>query len=346
MSAPNIGISIGDPNGIGVEVILKTFADVHMLECCTPVIYAHPKFVVSELKKLNIQVPVQGVQQQPISNKLNVKQVWNERFVPEYGKPTTSAGEIAFKSLKAATNDLKSGYIDALVTAPINKATIQQEKFKFPGHTDYLAQELKGETLMFMINENVRVGLITDHVPVKDVITQITPDRIIKKVMVMAQSLKSDFGIRKPKIAVLGINPHAGDHGVIGKEDENVLRPTLQAMEKDNFMVFGPFSSDSFFGSNQYQKYDAVLAAYHDQGLIPFKTLSFGLGVNFTAGLAVVRTSPDHGTAYEIAGKNQADHSSFREAVFAAIDILKNRADYAEMNRNPLAIKIRKKDRR
>jgi 4-hydroxythreonine-4-phosphate dehydrogenase len=223
-----------------------------------------------------------------------------------------------------------------LVTAPINKNNIQTEDFKFPGHTDYLAQELEGESLMFMVTDGLRVGLLTDHVAVKDVAASITPQLIRSKITTILNSLKMDFGIGKPKIALLGINPHSGDNGVIGKEDDEVLRPVIKEMSEKGHLVFGPYAADSFFGSDNYKNFDAILAAYHDQGLIPFKTLSFGKGVNFTAGLNKVRTSPDHGTAYEIAGKGVADNSSFKEAVFMALHIFKNRQEYKELTGNPL----------
>ncbi len=245
-------------------------------------------------------------------------------------------GEYAFKSLEAATKALKEDKIDVLVTAPINKATIQSDKFNFPGHTDYLAQELKGESLMFMITDNLKVGLLTDHVALKDIANVITPELIEKKIRIIQQTLKQDFRVEKPRIAVLGINPHSGDHGVIGKEDEEVLKPTLQKIRDKGDLVFGPYSADSFFGSKNYKNFDAVVASYHDQGLIPFKTLSFGRGVNFTAGLSKVRTSPDHGTAFEIAGKNEANINSFKEAVFKAIEIYKAREEYKELTKNPL----------
>ena len=226
--------------------------------------------------------------------------------------------------------------MDALVTAPINKNNIQSDDFKFPGHTDYLAQELEGESLMFMVTENLKVGLLTDHVAVKDAPAAINPILIRTKVRTMEKSLQMDFGIRRPKIAVLGINPHSGDNGVIGKEDDEVLKPVIREMAHAGHLVFGPYSADSFFGSDGYLNFDAVLAAYHDQGLIPFKTLSFGKGVNYTGGLSKVRTSPDHGTAYEIAGKGKADHSSFKEAVFMALHIYRNREEYKELTENPL----------
>jgi 4-hydroxythreonine-4-phosphate dehydrogenase len=287
---------------------------------------------------LGLEINYNGIQDasKAIDGKINVVNVWKETPVIKFGEPTPESGKYAIQSLKAAVAALNNNEIDVLVTAPINKNNIQAEDFKFPGHTDYLAQELEGESLMFMVTDGLRVGLLTDHVAVKDVATNITPQLIRSKVNTISNSLKMDFGIRKPKIALLGINPHSGDNGVIGKEDDEVLRPVIKEMSEKGHLVFGPYSADSFFGSDNYKNFDAILAAYHDQGLIPFKTLSFGKGVNFTAGLNKVRTSPDHGTAYEIAGKGVADNSSFKEAVFAAIHIFKNRQEYKELTGNPL----------
>ena len=223
-----------------------------------------------------------------------------------------------------------------LVTAPFNKKTIQSDVFEFPGHTDYLAQELEGKALMFMITDDLKIGLVTDHLPLKYVAQQVTGEKIIDKVKTMHQSLKQDFGIDKPMIAVLGLNPHCGDGGIIGKEDDEIIRPAIKKLQNEDYLIYGPYAADSFFGSDNYTKFDAVLAMYHDQGLIPFKTLSFGRGVNYTAGLSKVRTSPDHGTAYEIAGKNVADPGSFREAVFNAINIFRKRKEYQELIENSL----------
>lgn len=333
-----LGISIGDINGIGCEVALKTFEDERMLEFCTPIIFASNKTISQQKGDLNIDITFNGVRDasQAIDGKINIVNVWKEVPTIEYGQATKAGGEYAIKSLKAAVKALKEGAIDVLVTAPINKNNIQSEEFKFPGHTDYLAQELKGESLMFMVADALRVGLLTDHIPVKDVANAITSKLIKSKVAIMEKSLKMDFGIRRPKIAMLGINPHSGDKGTIGEEDDKVLAPTIQELFSKGTLVYGPYSADSFFGSDTHKNFDAVLAAYHDQGLIPFKTLSFGKGVNFTAGLDKVRTSPDHGTAYEIAGKGKADESSFKEAVFTAIQVYRNRSEYLELTQNPL----------
>lgn len=333
-----IGISVGDLNGIGTEVILKTFKDPRMLELCTPIIFGSTKILSIQKKHFNIQANFHGIQSADKAQhgKINVVNVWKEPIDIEYGTSSVEAGKLAIKSFVEATNALKEGTIDILVTAPINKHNVQSEDFKFPGHTDYLGQTLEGDSLMLMVNDSLRVGLLTDHVAVKDVSAAITPELIKKKVNIIYNTLKQDFGISKPKIAVLGINPHVGDNGVIGVEDDEVLKPTLEEIKDSGKLVFGPYAADSFFASSNYKNFDAILAAYHDQGLIPFKTLSFGQGVNFTAGLNKIRTSPDHGTAYEIAGENEADPNSFKEAVFTGIQIFKSRNTYNEIAKNPL----------
>ncbi|MGJ8659342.1 4-hydroxythreonine-4-phosphate dehydrogenase PdxA [Cellulophaga fucicola] len=333
-----VGISIGDLNGIGCEVVLKTFEDNRMLDFCTPVIFASNKTISFQKNELKLNINYNGIQdaEKAIDGKINVVNVWKEVPKTKFGEATEESGKYALKSLQAATKALKEDKIDVLVTAPINKNNIQSEEFNFPGHTDYLAKELGGKSLMFMVTSSLKVGLLTDHIAVKDVAEAITAKLIKEKVATIERSLKEDFAIQKPKIALLGINPHSGDNGVIGKEDDVVLKPTITELKNQGKMVFGPYSADSFFGSDAYSSFDAILAAYHDQGLIPFKTLSFGKGVNYTAGLSKVRTSPDHGTAYEIAGKGEADHSSFKEAVFTALKIFKNREEYKELTQNPL----------
>jgi len=333
-----VGISIGDLNGIGPEIILKTFEDSRMLEFCTPVIFASIKTMSFFKKHFDSEINFHGINEedQIIDGKMNVYNVWKENPPIEFGKEDTSIGSYAIKSLEKATQKLKNGTIDVLVTAPINKHNIQSDSFKFPGHTDYLAKELGGKSLMFMVTESLKVGLLTDHVPVKEVAQHITEQLITEKMEIIYNSLVVDFKIFKPKIAVLGINPHAGDSGVIGKEDDEILRPALAKIKDSGKLVYGPYSADSFFGSNSYKNFDAVVASYHDQGLIPFKTITFGQGVNYTAGLKKVRTSPDHGTAYEIAGKGEADESSFKEAIFMAIQIFKNRSEFEEISKNPL----------
>ncbi len=333
-----LGISIGDLNGIGCEVVLKTFEDVRMLDFCTPVIFASNRAIAHQKSALGIDFNYNGVKEpaNALDGKVNVVNVWKDTHKVAFGTPTPESGKFAIESLRAAVAALKNNEIDVLVTAPINKNNIQAEDFNFPGHTDFLAQELEGESLMFMVSGDLRVGLLTDHVAVKDVAATITPKLIKSKLATIEKSLKMDFGIRKPKIAMLGINPHSGDNGVIGKEDDEVLKPVIKEMTEKGHLVFGPYAADSFFGSDNYKQFDAILAAYHDQGLIPFKTLSFGKGVNYTAGLNKVRTSPDHGTAYEIAGKGVADHSSFKEAVFTGINIYRNRLEFKELTSDVL----------
>ena len=333
-----VGISIGDLNGIGSEIILKIFEDARMLDFCTPIIFASIKTMSFVKKHYKIDINLNGINHinQAVIGKVNVLNCWKENVNISFGKEDKTIGEYAIKSLQKATKALKSDEIDVLVTAPINKSSIQSDTFKFPGHTDYLNQELEGKSLMFMVNGGLRVGLLTDHVPVKDVSKHITTKLIEDKINTVHDSLIKDFKINKPKIAVLGINPHTGDNGVIGNEDDKILRPALKKIKEKGKLVFGPYAADSFFGSNNYQNFDAIIASYHDQGLIPFKTLSFGQGVNYTAGLNKVRTSPDHGTAFEIAGKGQADIGSFKEAIFTAIKIFNNRNEYAEISKNPL----------
>ena len=336
-----VGISVGDLNGIGSEVILKTFEDTRMLELCTPVIFANVKIISFLKRELNLTAAIHGIDKldQLVVGKINDLNVWREGVDLEFGKNDATVGSYAIKSFVAATKALKEGFVDVLVTAPINKYNIQSEEFKFPGHTDYLDKELNGNALMLMVHDDLRVGLLTDHVPVNEVAQQLTEKLISEKLETIINTLKQDFEIEKPKVAVLGLNPHSGDNGVIGNEEEKIIKPTLKKLFEAGNMVFGPFPADGFFGSGQYEKYDAVLAMYHDQGLIPFKTLSFGNGVNYTAGLDKIRTSPDHGTAYEIAGKGLANNESFKEAVYLAIDIFHRRNDYQELTKNQLKTK-------
>ncbi|MFP9112990.1 4-hydroxythreonine-4-phosphate dehydrogenase PdxA [Flavobacterium sp. RHBU_3] len=343
-----VGISIGDLNGVGAEVLLKTFEDTRMLEFCTPVIFANVKILSFIKKALGLECNLHGIDKidQMVVGKINVLNVWKEGVNLEFGKNDDVVGSYAIKSFTAAVEALKHKQIDVLVTAPINKYNIQSEEFKFPGHTDYLDKELDGDALMLMVNDGLRVGLLTDHVPVNEVSAHLTEELIFKKLHTINKTLKQDFRVNKPKIAVLGFNPHSGDNGVIGREDEDVIKPALKKLFEEGVLVFGPFSADSFFGTGQYEKYDAVIAAYHDQGLIPFKTLSFGHGVNYTAGLSGVRTSPDHGTAYEIAGKGEADHNSFKEAVYLALDIYHNREEYREISRNPLKVREKQEEKK
>lgn len=336
-----VGISIGDLNGIGIEIILKTFEDPRMLEFCTPIIFGATKAFTYQKKLFKLETQYNGIDHpsNAVDGKLNVVNIIKDIPNVEFGKATKKAGQVALQSLTAATQALKDGLVDVLVTAPINKHTIQSDDFAFPGHTDYLAKELEGNSMMLMIDDTLRVGLLTDHLAVKDVAAAITPKLVKQKMATIIHTLKQDFNINKPKIAVLGINPHSGDNGVIGKEDDEVLRPTIEELFNNGDMVFGPYAADSFFGSNNYKQFDAIIASYHDQGLVPFKTLSFGKGVNYTAGLSKVRTSPDHGTAFEIAGKGIADTGSFTQAVYDAIAIFKNREMYKSLTEHVLETK-------
>lgn len=325
---PVVGISIGDINGIGPEIVLKVFSDERMLQFCTPVIYASGKIIAHYRKILNINFnyhqtdSIQGIQ----TGKNNIINCISHTIEAKPGELHKEAGDAAFQSLESSVNDLLSRKTDALVTAPINKKIIQSDKFNFPGHTEYLTQKAEEEdSLMLMTSDNLKIGLVTAHIPLKDVAQNITKDSIIKKAIQLDKTLKKDFHIPKPKLAILGINPHAGDSGLLGKEEQEIIIPAIKELNEKGILAFGPYSSDGFFGNFSFKAYDGVLAMYHDQGLIPFKTIAFDLGVNYTAGLPIVRTSPDHGTAYEIAGKGIANENSFREAVYLAIHIANKR---------------------
>ncbi|QJW88714.1 4-hydroxythreonine-4-phosphate dehydrogenase PdxA [Spirosoma taeanense] len=336
-----IGISLGDYNGIGPEVILKALQYNRLQKICTPVIYGSMRVLNRYRNLLNMKdwnlngAPTIG----QISHKMtNVITCWpdqNQDIQP--GQVTPEAGQAAFACLQRAVDDLKEGKLDALVTAPINKYNIQSEEFKFPGHTEYLAQEFGvPDNLMFMVSETLRVGVVTGHVPLGRVRQNITRDRIAQKLTLMMQSLKQDFGIEKPKIAVLGLNPHAGEEGLLGNEEQDIIKPLLAEWRNKGQLVFGPYPADGFFGTRGYKKFDAVLAMYHDQGLIPFKSIAFEEGVNFTAGMPVVRTSPDHGTAYDIAGKDLADETSMLQAIYTAVDVARQRREYMELEAGAL----------
>ena len=336
---PIIGISAGDPNGIGTELIIKTFADHRLLELCTPLVFGSNKLINFYRKSipdsnLNYQNTKDFSRIAP--KQVNIYNVWEEEIAILPGQLTDIGGQYAVKSLVAAAEALKDKKIQGLVTAPIHKKNIQSATFNFPGHTPFLKQVFgANDVLMLMVSDNFRVGLVTEHVPLKEVAKYITRESILSKLNILRDSLIKDFGIDKPKIAVLGLNPHAGDEGLIGKEEEEIIKPAIKDA-KHSMLVFGPFSADAFFARNQQTKFDAVLAMYHDQGLIPFKSLSSGEGVNFTAGLSGVRTSPDHGTAFDIAGKNKADPSSFLAAIYSCIDIIRNRHEYEDNRSNPL----------
>ena len=328
-----IGITIGDMNGVGPEIILKTFADKRMLEFCTPIIYSSTRTLEFVKKHFKYNIEFNGIKSsaQAEDNRVNVVNCWNEVPQINFGTKDKNIGKHAIISLKAATSDLKQGHVDVIVTAPINKDSIQSDDFNFPGHTDYLDNQIEGSALMLMVSGNLRIGLLTDHIPVSKISESITKELVENKINTIHKTLVEDFNISKPKIAILGINPHSGDDGLIGSEEKTVLAPTVQRMRENNILAFGPYSADSFFGSGKHEPFDAVIAAYHDQGLIPFKTMSFGQGVNFTAGLEKIRTSPDHGTAYSIAGKGIADETSFKEAVFLAILTYRNRTEHQEL---------------
>jgi len=336
-----IGITHGDINGIGYEVILKTMADNRMLETFIPVIYGSPKVAAFYRKALDIQ----GLNLNIVNSieEINVKRVniincVDDEIKVELGTSTEEAGKAAFEALECASEDLKKGALQALVTAPINKKNIQSQSFHFPGHTEYLEKKFGDNTpaLMMLINDVMRVAVVTGHVPVKSVSSELTEKLILEKLIVLNNSLKNDFSIIRPRIAVLGLNPHAGDEGLLGDEEQRVIIPALKQAETLGIICVGPYSADGLFGSGNFNKFDAVLAMYHDQGLIPFKTVSMDTGVNFTAGLPIIRTSPDHGTAYDIAGQNIASEESFRQALYLAYDIYQNRMRNKEISANPL----------
>jgi 4-hydroxythreonine-4-phosphate dehydrogenase len=336
---PVIGISVGDINGIGLEVILKALNHKRIVNICTPVVYGSSKVVsyhknIAALEELSFFG--QRSAERLAHDKINVVNCWNDSVNITLGKPTESGGKYAQISLEAATKDLKEGLVDALVTAPIHKKSMQLAGFQHVGHTEYLTKEFNAKnSLMVLANDSLRVGLVTSHVPLKDVSQAITKEAILKKLRIFNQTLKVDFGLERPSIAVLGLNPHAGEEGMLGDEEDKIIRPAVvEAKKEKGMMVFGPYAADGFFGSAQFTKFDGILAMYHDQGLIPFKALTFGQGVNFTAGLSCIRTSPDHGTAFDLAGKNSADPSSFMHALFMAIDIYRNRKEYKELRAN------------
>ena len=344
-----IGISIGDVNGIGMEVIIKTLADARIYDYCTPIVYGHTKVASFHRRTVQVHDLNFNVIDSPANahhKKANMINCWEEDVKMELGISTPTGGKYAFISLQRATDDLVAGQIDALVTAPINKDNIQNEEFKFPGHTEYLQERANSpEVLMFLVSETLKVGVVTGHIPVSQIAQSLTAEKIVAKLKLMNTSLKQDFWIRKPKIAVLGLNPHAGDNGLIGNEEKDIIIPALEEARDNGIMAFGPYPADGFFANATYMQFDAVLAMYHDQGLIPFKQISFESWVNYTAGLSFVRPSPDHGTAYDIAGKNKASEVSFREALFEAIHIVKHRRETAELNENPLQFSKLSRDR-
>jgi 4-hydroxythreonine-4-phosphate dehydrogenase len=337
---PLIGFTCGDLNGIGIELIIKALSDNRILDQCAPVIFASNKSINFYRKSLpDINFVYQSVKD---LSKVNYKQLsvvncWDEEVAINAGQLTETGGKYARLSLQQAVNALKDGQINGLVTAPLHKKNIQSADFNFTGHTPYLKNAFGlNDVVMLMVASNLRVALVTEHVPVKDIAAHISKESIVSKLRILHESLRRDFGIDKPKIAVLGLNPHAGDEGLVGNEEQTIIKPAVKEMRDKGMLAFGPYSADAFFARAQYQEFDAVLAMYHDQGLIPFKSLAIGEGVNFTAGMPVVRTSPDHGTAFDIAGKGIADYSSFLAAIFECIDIINRRAAYDESHSNPL----------
>lgn len=342
-----VGITIGDINGVGLEVIIKALSDSQVYANSIPIIYGSSK-AISFHKKAIGQHDFQYLVIQDASEakpkKINLINCWKEEVKIVMGEKNANGGNYALKSLEAATHDLNEGKIDTLVTAPINKDCVRDAGFEFPGHTEYLASKSGSEeVLMFMVADVLRVGVVTGHVPLKDVAAGITKESIESKLRLMLKSLREDFLIQKPKIAVLGLNPHAGDRGTLGEEEIEIINPTVLKLREEGELVFGSYSADGFFGSSNLKNFDGVLAMYHDQGLTGFKAISFDEGVNFTAGLSIVRTSPDHGTAYDIAGKGVASERSFRNAYFLACDVVKNRHQHKEMHKNPLKKQTTKK---
>ena len=337
---PIIGFTCGDINGIGIEIIVKTLGDSRILDICTPVIFGNNKvinFYRKSLPDINLNSSIVKDASRVNTKQINVYNCWEEDISVTPGVLNETGGKYAALSLHTACEALKAGKIDGLVTAPIHKKNIQSASFNFTGHTPFLKQLFgAADVAMFMIAENMKVALLTEHIPVKEIAKFVTRESILSKLQVMNQSLKKDFLITKPKIAVLALNPHAGDEGLIGKEDEEIIRPAIKDAKQRDIFCFGPYPADAFFARGQHEKFDAILAMYHDQGLIPFKSLAVGEGVNYTAGINAVRTSPDHGVAFDIAGKGIADESSLREALYKCMDIISNRAEHARQYKNPL----------
>ena len=334
---PVVGITQGDGNGIGYEVIIKALADSRILESFTPVIYGSSKIYgfyrkqIHDIEPADTNVISSAKDVHP--KRINIVNCLPDNVYVEPGQATPESAKAAIRSLQAAVRDIKDGPIDVLVTAPINKRAMVSEGFGYTGHTEYLQKEFGcADVAMFMVSEQLRIGVVTGHIPLKDVAASLTKERILGKLRLMDKSLRRDFGIDAPKIAVLGLNPHCGDGGLLGDEEQSVILPAVQAAQAEGILAFGPYSPDGYFGMGHYGKFDATLAMYHDQGLAPFKALSFQDGVNFTAGLPIVRTSPDHGTAYELAGRDQADPHSMMCSIYTAIDILRSREDYDDLH--------------
>ena len=341
MSKIKVGITHGDPNGIGYEVILKTFADPAMMDLCTPIIYGSPKVASYHRKSLDLQTNFATVNSanDVREDSLNLIHCCADEVKIDLGQPTEEAGKAAYDALERAVKDWRDGLIDVIVTAPINKSSIQGDAFHFPGHTEYIQDRVGREgqkALMILMNERIRVALVTTHLPISKVAAAVTEEAVLERLRTFHHSLQADFGISNPRIAVLSLNPHAGEDGLLGSEENDAIRPACEKAESEDIIAYGPFAADGFFGTRAYEHYDGVLAMYHDQGLAPFKLLAMDDGVNVTAGLDIVRTSPDHGTGYDIAGKGVASENSFRQAIYAAIDIFRNRQAWNEAHQNPL----------
>lgn len=342
-----VGITHGDINGVGYEIILKTFADPVMMELCTPIVYGSPKAAAYHRKALDLQTNFSIVNSadEAEADKLSILNCTDDEVKVELGKPSSEAGKAAFDALEKALDDYREGLIDVLVTAPVNKHTIQSETFAFPGHTEYIESKAGegNKALMILLKDDFRVALVTGHIPVSQIAAEISKERVLEKLILFHQALKYDFGISKPRIAVLSLNPHAGDEGLLGNEEQHAILPAMQEVKSKGMLCYGPYAADGFMGSGNYMHFDGVLAMYHDQGLVPFKTIAMEEGVNYTAGLLLVRTSPAHGTAYDIAGKGTASESSFRQAIYTAIDIFRHRRGEAEIYHNPLRKQYREK---
>jgi len=345
-----VGITQGDINGISYEIIIKTLLDSRIHELCVPIVYGSPKVAAYHRKVLDISnFSMNHIKSAAEANpkRVNIINCVSDDIRVDLGKPTREAGEAALASLKHAIADLQDNLIDVLVTAPINKSTIHSEEFPFPGHTEYIEESFgaKGDSLMLLVGELLRIGVVTGHIPLSEVAASIDEEKVYSRIQIMHKTMVQDFRIRSPKIAVLGLNPHSGEEGLLGKEEEDIIMPAIKkAREKDNILVFGPYPADGFFGAADYKNFDAVLAMYHDQGLAPFKAIYFEEGVNFTAGLPVVRTSPAHGTAYHLAGKGEASTESFRQALYLALDIYRNRELYREITSDPLQTNYQAKE--
>jgi 4-hydroxythreonine-4-phosphate dehydrogenase len=335
-----IGFTHGDINGIGYEIIIKSLIDNQIVDLITPIVFGISKVASYHRKTLNLQdFNFNLVKRVDMANpkRPNIVNIYDREVKIDLGTLTDIAGEMAHLSLKAALDSLDHGEIDAIVTAPINKKNIQSKDFNFPGHTEFFADRYNvHDYLMLMVSNELRIGVITGHIPIKEVSVALNEDLVMRKIKIMHDSLRRDFAIQKPKIAILGLNPHAGDNGLLGSEEKEILLPVIYQAQENNMLIYGPYPADGFFGTPNYKQFDGILAIYHDQGMIPFKTLAFESGVNYTAGLPIIRTSPAHGTAFDIAGQDKADASSMRAAIYLACDIYRNRTDFDEMNANPL----------